>query len=476
MSKKYKLAILFLLSFSLLVSCKKFVEIPPPSTELLSSGVFVNQSAATAAQTQIYTTMESLSESYNAAAQEGLLADELTNYSTDIPFREFYSNSMKSVDILQPWTSGYNYIYQANAVISGLENYSGISASVGAQLKGEALLSRAFWYFYLTNCYGAIPLPTTTNYAANALLSRTPQTQVYQQVVSDLKTAQNLLSTNYVDASDTTATTDRIRPNKYAASALLARTYLFAGSYDSAAQQATLVINNSAVYQLTGLDSVFLANSTEAIWQIPPVQPTSNPATSDGQEFILLAAPQSAGSQGATNNCTTISPQLMSAFETGDNRMTHWISFFNDGTTNWYFPYKYKVYDASSYSNIPEYTMVLRLAEQYLIRAEAYAQQGNLGSAVADLNTIRNRAGLVNYSGSMDKASILTTILHERQVELFTEWGHRWFDLQRTGNINTVMSVVTPQKGGSWNPSWALYPIPLTEINIDRNLTQNPNY
>ncbi len=471
MFKEYKFTFLIFLFF--ILSCKKFVDIPPPTTELLTSNVFANQSAATAALTGIYTQMESLTESYNLANNNGMLADELTNYSTVNTFIEYYSNSLRATDINQPWIDGYNYIYQANAVISGLQSYGGISAAVSQQLRGEALFTRAFWYFILTGCYGAIPLSSTPDYAINATLIRISQQQVYRQIISDLSNAENLLNTNYVDATDTASTLDRIRPNKYAAAALLARTYLFAGSFDSAVQQSTLVINNSTLYQLTGLDSVFLANSKEAIWQIPPVQPSSNPATPDGQFFILLSAPQTVG---ANVNCTTISPQLMNAFEVDDNRMTQWISSYFDGTTNWYFPYKYKIYDASSYSTVPEYTMVLRLAELYLIRAEASAQQGNLGNAVTDLNTIRNRAGLANYSGSVDKTSILNAILHERQVELFTEWGVRWFDLQRTGNINSVMTVVTPQKGGNWNPSWALYPIPLSEINIDPNLTQNPNY
>lgn len=471
MVKKYIFLLPFFLSFT--VSCKKFVEIPPPSNQVLSSGVFSNQSAATAAQTGIYTQMETFLESYNSSLNNGLLADELTNYSTATTLNEYYLNSMTAANITQPWTDGYNYIYQANAVISGLQDYSGISAAVVQQLKGEALFTRAFWYFYLTECYGAIPLPTTGNYSVNATLGRPPQPQVYQQITADLINAENLLSSNYVDATDTTVTMDRIRPTKWAAAAMLARTYLFAGNYDSAEQQATVVINNTALYQLSGLDSVFLANSSEAIWQIPPVEPSSNPATPDAEYFILLSAPQSAG--GATTNCTTISPQLMSAFESGDNRMSQWINSYFDGAINWYFPYKYKVYLTPG-GTIPEYTMVLRLGEQYLIRAEAYAQQGNFGGAVTDLNRIRSRAGLSNYSGSMDKASLLTAIWHERQVELFTEWGARWFDLQRTNTINNVMSIVTPQKGGSWNPSWVLYPIPLTEINIDHNLTQNANY
>jgi hypothetical protein len=67
-------------------------------------------------------------------------------------------------------------------------------------------------------------------------------------------------------------------------------------------------------------------------------------------------------------------------------------------------------------------------------------------------------------------------IAHERQVELFTEWGHRWFDLKRTGAIDTVMKNVAIQKGTTWNKNFQLFPIPQTEILANPNLVQNPGY
>jgi starch-binding outer membrane protein, SusD/RagB family len=68
--------------------------------------------------------------------------------------------------------------------------------------------------------------------------------------------------------------------------------------------------------------------------------------------------------------------------------------------------------------------------------------------------------------------------MHERQVELFTEWGHRWLDLQRTGKLNDIMSVVALQKGGSWEPYKALLPIPYDEFKWNPSLRghQNPGY
>jgi hypothetical protein len=121
--------------------------------------------------------------------------------------------------------------------------------------------------------------------------------------------------------------------------------------------------------------------------------------------------------------------------------------------------------------------MLLRLAEQYLIRAEARAQLNNVNGAQSDLNTIRSRAGLSIIMPN-DKNTLLDAILHERKVELFTELGHRWFDLKRTGHVDAVMSIEAPKKinGMGWKSYQQLYPLPLTDLQRDQNLVQNPGY
>ena len=115
--------------------------------------------------------------------------------------------------------------------------------------------------------------------------------------------------------------------------------------------------------------------------------------------------------------------------------------------------------------------MVIRLAEQYLIRAEARAQQNKLGEAKTDLDVLRNRAGLPGTTAST-QSQILNAVLHERQVELFSEMGHRWIDLKRTGQIDAILSV---EKTG-WNTNASLYPIQLSQLEANLNLKQNPGY
>jgi hypothetical protein len=146
------------------------------------------------------------------------------------------------------------------------------------------------------------------------------------------------------------------------------------------------------------------------------------------------------------------------------------------GGVTYYYPAKYKATTTSG-SSFKEYLMIFRLAEQYLIRAEARAMQNNFQGARDDLNAIRTRAGLGNTTAN-DQVSLLTGILHERQVELFTEMGQRWLDLKRAGKVDQVMSVVTPLKanGAAWKSYQQLYPIPFNDIKLNPALIQNPGF
>lgn len=462
--------------------CKKFVQIGPPTTQLATNAVFNNRDAATSAQLSIYIAMWQL-ESFNMAVSTGLMGDELVSASSSALYKAYYQNGLSSLLGAGPWTSGYQYIYDANSVIEKLQNNGNIAAPIAAQLIGESKFVRAWWHFYLTNLYGDIPLVLTTDYTVNGKAARMPQPQVYQQIIADLKDAAAYLNSNYVDATDTAITTERVRPTKGAAAAMLARVYLYTKKYDSAEAQANLVINSSMYSlctKLTGAGSVFQRNSTEAIWQLATPVPNSY-ATIDGTIFYLKVAPST-----GTTGFTSINQPLLNAFEPNDKRFTQWLGVYQATASSpkYYYPYKYQsnVYNTSSISAsnpAPEYVMMLRLAEQYLIRAEARAQQSNLTGALSDLNMIRTRAGLPNYAGNSDQTSILNAILRERQVELFTEWGSRWFDMKRVGILDAVMggsTGVCQAKGGVWSSTQSLLPIATTEIVADPTLSQNPGY
>lgn len=463
-------------------NCKKVVTVDPPVTSTNGEIIFEDDNSAISVMNGIYTQM-SLGGTYatgnsSISLRAGLSADELTLYSgvTNYSLSNYFTNSLQANSLMpsgsESWRTFYNQIYVCNSVLEGISQSANLNPNVKRQLLGEAKFMRAFCYFYLTNLFGDVPLALTTDYKTNMLLPRTESSKVTDQMVLDLKDAQLLLTTGYVDALLINSTTERIRPNKWAATALLARVLLFKNDWTNAEIEATSVINNSGLYSLDTLNGVFLKNSKESIWQLQPVRLGRN--TEDAFTFIIPSSGPS-DINGMNGNPVYLSGFLLNTFENNDKRKLNWTKSvtINPGAVTYTFPFKYK--NTNVVSSVTEYLTVLRLAEQYLIRAEARAHLGKISESLQDINIIRNRAGLPPTTAT-DVNSLLTAALRERQVEFFTEWGHRWMDLRRTGQIDLVMNMVAPLKNGVWESEDQLYPILQADIDANPNLTQNQGY
>lgn len=452
--KNLRMYLFYLFGLMLIVSCEDFVEIEAPKTELVGSVVFTDEQTAEAALIGIYSQMtEGFGgfANYKTTLLTGLYADELDNFDTSATQVEFYENALNSnnVDIANLWNEPYNYIYQANAIIEGLSTAEGISDNSKDQLIGEALFIRAFCHFYLVNFFGDVPYIISTEYLENSKASRLPIAEVYNFLIDDLQDAASLLTESYVSDG-------RVRPNRYVVEALLARAYLYNEDWINAENAANTLIEASQYQLEADVNQVFLAGSREAIWQLYPVISGLN--TVEGFSFILNGAPYN----------VALSNLVVEAFEENDQRLSSWIGSVTSGSDIFYYPNKYKIYFSN---NLSEYYMVLRVAEQYLIRAEARIHLNNLDGALEDLNMIRNRADLDNFTSTSNEL-VLEAVYKERQRELFAEWGHRWFDLKRTGKADEVLSLV---KSG-WQSTDKLFPIPQTELQINPNITQNPGY
>lgn len=446
------------------LSCKKLVEIAPPRTSLTAEAVFSNDESAIAAVNQVYANASGsdlLQASFlGLSSFPGLSSDELMVYlpNTYTAMAEFNRNALTALTATsnanQFWNRFYSTeVYYSNRIIEGLseqktsgeDSNSKLSGKVKKQLLGEMKFIRAFSYFYLVQLYGDVPLLTSSNYAVNSVATRTSKEIVYQQIISDLKYAVDNLSDAYLQSDLTTsvATSPRIRPIKWAAKALLARVYIFTGNTAAAETESKEVINNTNLYSLTTLENVFKANSREAIWQLQPVVTGRN--TQEAWAFIATGAELINGTK-----VYYLNNALVSAFESGDLRRNSWIGSTIANGVTCYYPFKYK--SATLNSPVTEYSMVLRVAEQYLICAEACVKNNKISEGQGFLNAIRNRAGLGNTTAST-KDELLDAILAERRIELFSEFGHRWFDLKRTGKIDDIMRVATPNKGGlDWQP------------------------
>jgi hypothetical protein len=460
MNRLYTNAKYFIITVSVLFSafsCDSFVDVELPSSQLTKVTVFEDMTTAAAALSGLYAKMRTNGIlTGNAAGMScylGLYADEFDYYQQGT-VSPFYNNSLYAGEsgVGSIWNQSYNQIYAANAIIEGVSRSMALPESGRNQLKGEALFVRALLHFYLVNLYGDVPYITATDYDKNKKAGRTPSAAVYNNMVNDLTEAVALLPAAYVTA-------ERVRPNRSAASALLARVYLYMGAYAEAANEASAVINNPLYIWETDLNKTFLKGSTATIWQFMPNVAGAN--TQEGSLYIFVAGPPP---------IVGLKPSFAASFAANDKRKLLWTAAVTTGGSTWYHAFKYKQKNSTGTS--VEYSIVLRLAEQYLIRAEARARQGELISAKDDLNLIRRTAGLDN-TAAVTAAEIVSDVLAQRKFELFTEFGQRFFDLKRTGLLDVTLSVSKP----GWNSEDQLWPLPALELSANPNLNpQNPKY
>ncbi|MFD2826856.1 RagB/SusD family nutrient uptake outer membrane protein [Leeuwenhoekiella polynyae] len=443
-------------------ACEPFVEVEVPNDRINSETVFSDDATAREAMDGVY--IQLFNTAFAAGGNQsvsflGTLSAETYTVTNAVPEMEaFAAHQLEATNSLNLalWSGAYNTIYMCNAILEGVADNSSLSPETRDALEGESRFIRAFAYFHLTNLYGDVPLVTQTDYTVNALKARSLQTEVYDLILEDLNRAAELLDTGYPD-------NERTRANRYTALGLLARVHLYLEDWEQAETYSSEVLAATELYELSDdLNTVFLANSPEALWQVSPEGWGGTfTHTRDGNLLIRITP---------TGSPVSLNETFMQDWGARDLRREDWIGSFSSTAETYYHPYKYKIrYDASG-GDLSEYSMLMRLAEQYLIRAEARTWQGKLELAVNDLNTIRERAGLdaLIYTQAITQVQLLDEVMQQRYYELFSEWGHRWLDLKRTGKALEVLEGVSETE--------LRYPIPEAELLKNPNLTQNAGY
>jgi starch-binding outer membrane protein, SusD/RagB family len=475
--------ILLAVALCAVTGCKKLIEIDPPKSTITTEQMFSTNAQAEWAVAGLYSKLihGTAYDIMSTAAEKNFgagLSTILGSFSSDEMYNAegagrtdlYYLNrnqltTQRAAMPANAWTSAYKTIYDANAVLEGLAASTALLDSVMNQLRGEALTLRAFAYFYLVNFFGDLPLALTIDYTKTGNLARSPVAKVYEQIIKDLVEAKPLLAQDFSVGKE-----ERVRVNAWFAEALLARVYLYTGQYQEAVNSASKVIGKTDYFSLEqNLANVFSTTSREAILQLKPTNAdvAIKNATPEGYMFrpVLPGLP----------SFYRFTDHFLHAFEANDNRKTAWI-MEESGT---FTPYKYTVgpTDGAQYAPQPQYYMVMRLAELYLVRAEAslLLSGGNKAAAISDLNALRQRAGLDDLPATLSAEQVTDAIAHERRFELFAEWGHRWLDLKRTGKAKAVLSQIAAKQ--PWAGDYQLlYPIPATEIINNKNIIQNPGY
>ena len=449
--KKY-FCIVFL---SFFFSCKKFVDIGSSPLQVETEKIFADEQAATSAMMGLYGQLNSgILISFNGAftLYPALSADEMYITGSNANAEQFFSNLLLSTNsVVQTsfWTTIYKYIYHANAVLEGLKNSANLTEDFKQKLGAEARVMRALCYFYLVNVFGDTPLILYTDYQQSMVMPRIGKSEVYNAMKDDLVYAKMFLPIGYQSPG-------RARPNKYTAAALLARIYLYMGSWSEAETEADFVIASGSYPLLSDLNQVFLIGSGETIWSIA----RDNANTGEGAGFIPASS--------SVKPPYAFTDTLLKSFEISDKRKLNWMKANVVAGTSYYYPFKYK---SRTQTPITESIVVLRSAEQYLIRAEARLRLGKNDSARVDINRIRTRAGLPALA-TVNTDSLNKALEKERQTELFAEWGHRWFDLKRTNRAIVHLPALKP----FFQSNAQLFPIPYNELQRNVYLEQNPGY
>ncbi|WP_231424704.1 RagB/SusD family nutrient uptake outer membrane protein [Pedobacter sp. Leaf250] len=451
-----------------LFGCEKMIEIKTPLNETPSAAVFTQDRTAMAALSGMYAQLTGINtQTVGLPIYTSLMADDLRYLAASTNIMEYNANSYTTLtSSAEAFTDFYQVIYRANAIIEGLTNNRGTSERVSKQLIAEAKLMRAYCYFILVNFHGEVPLVLQTDANITAFLPKAAISDIYGSITSDLIDAKaNLLA----DYSFTTGNRNGV--NRFTAAALLARVYLFTGNYQLAETNASEVIQQTALFSMTPTatmgTALFVKNSSESIWQLPQSVSATTQVTTEGASFIPAA-----------NNIASLNydlrPSFLNLFGATDRRRTLWMSDLTISGTKYVVPFKFK-YRTNAQAvtaNVTESQIILRLAEQYLIRAEARARLNtNISGALSDLNVTRLRAGLTAIT-TTDPALLLEEIALENRKEFFCEQAFRWFNLKRTGQADVVLPAIKP----GWRPAAKLYPIPLSILDTNPNLTPTTGY
>lgn len=440
----------------LLVSCDDWVETDYPNNQVNSTQVFSDVQTARAALSGLYASMRDQSmlsgNGFGMGALLGCYTDELDSYINDMNgVREIYINQQQSINspIEKFWDYSYKQIYEANAIITGLENSTNISAEDKEVLQGEAILIRSIIYLNLHLLFGEIPYTISLDYQQNMALGKMSKGELLHQLTLDLELAVSKLSDSYRDP-------ERIYPNRKVAELILTKLHLLNENWSIAEQISSGIIQSSDYEFHTEIPTVFHKTGRHILWQIPPR--TVNNATQEAIYFNFTGTPVT----------SALSENLVNSFDEIDLRKTNWIQNIVQNDLFFYKPYKYKNLNGA---NTNEYSIVFRLEEVYFILAESLAMQGRISEAMPYLNATRQRAGLEPLE-NLNLESFKNELLLERQKEFFSEFGHRFFDLKRLGKLDNLL-LVKP----NWKTFHSRWPIPQKELLLNSNLNpQNNGY
>lgn len=361
------------------------------------------------------------------------------------------------------WLGSYIPIQRANVVLNRIGSVTYASTTTRDARIGEMKFLRALLYFNLVRLYGDVPLVTQETTDPNTYFGqgRTTAAQVYTQIIKDLTEAITVLPTTSTQAG---------RVRQTAAQTLLAKVYLTQKNYSAALPLLQAVVATGRHALQSSPATVFALNNENNSEIIFAVQFASGlNGNTLGSIMFQQFSPSGTVSGAKGHNLPT--KQLYALYNTTDRRRGTYLDVTSAGT-----PYLKKLAAPTVITDGGSDFVVLRYADVLLMLAEVQNELANTTDAATNLNLIRTRAGLAATTATT-QATLRAAIDLERRLELVGE-GHRWFDLQRSGNAVAVMNAYFQSTGTliTVNSNELVLPIPQSQVNTDPSILQNTGY
>lgn len=472
-----------------------FLDRQPPSS--LTEDIFYQTEAdAISAVNAAYASMQLTglySENYPKVAE--VPADDLILDNTSgLGFDNFTFNGSESqIDIV--WQSLYEGIFRANLVMQKVPDID-IDEGLKSRLVGEAKFLRALYYWHLTTLFGDVPLITEADAEdpSKAEVSASPQADIYILMIQDLQDAIAALPLSYDESNLGRAT-------KGAAQALLGKVYLYDEQYAQAEDIFSEVINSGQyglIDDFGALLSLGAENSEESVFEVQYQDVGGNGwAGTDGASNneanlrMRLNLPQGRGGFGNLLPTQDLVDEFEaydgeSAINGRDPRLFHTVFIEGDPydevdpvySSEWtvtdYAIKKGMMPIIRDHTNSSRNFPIIRYADVLLMYAEAANENGNTQAAIDALNQVRDRVGMPPYPTAeypvSNQQEIFDAIVHERRVELAFEY-HRFNDLRRWGLAEEELATL-----GYDAPKNRYLPYPQAEVDVNKELEQNPNY
>lgn len=381
------------------------------------------------------------------------------------------------------WVNSYNTIKNVNMILESIEDKS-FSTETKDRIIGEAKCLRAWSYFMLVQLYGDVPLRDKVVVSdADIAIARTPEADIYQFIFNDISDAEQKLPEEAAKMG---------RVNKYVAKAIMARIYLTSAGFPmgrrdnlaKAKEKALEVIHSGKYALMPTYDGVFKTEhyTKETIWarlfaapdHYSDMHKNSVPIGSQTALYLPTDAFIASFDKGDMRKEWGIKPGYVNAKGTKVIGRTYYNKYVNE-------EYLEQELPASNTSILTWQTQLIRLAEMYLIAAEAENEMNGPAGAYQYINAIRKRARVspddpthVPDLSGLSQEQFRKAVWLERQHELYEE-GFAWFDMKRTQTFDKVQKARGDKMNvpiGTYNNTW---PIPDTEI-LNNNIPQNPDY